>query len=129
MDKMKFKNAEAEKGWREWFALNSTDMYSLSVCYFAALWAYLMEQRIEKGEKVADIAKETGREADTNMGIWGVTGFQYGLAVGALSQWWKWGEELRQWHNLDTQIGTEGEEANEKGGVLNPAILNIGPKE
>ena len=36
------------------------------------------------------------------------------------------GEDLRRWHNLDTQIRNEGEIANEKGGVLNPAIMSIG---
>lgn len=50
----------------------------------------------------------------------------YGCAVSILSQVWIHGEELRRWHNLDSQIGTEGEKANESGGVLNPAVLNIG---
>lgn len=36
------------------------------------------------------------------------------------------GEELRRWHNLDTQIGDEGEKANKGKGVLNPAIMKIG---
>ena len=36
------------------------------------------------------------------------------------------GEALRRWHNRDTQIGTEGDKANESGGVLNPALLTIG---
>jgi hypothetical protein len=35
-------------------------------------------------------------------------------------------EELRRWHNLRTQIGDEGEKANEDGGVLNPALLRVG---
>jgi len=37
--------------------------------------------------------------------------------------------ELRQWHNLKTQIKDEGEKANASGGVLNPALLTISPKE
>lgn len=56
----------------------------------------------------------------------GITGFMYGCAVSALAHFWAHGEALRRWHNLDTQIGTEGEKANESGGVLNPALLNIG---
>ena len=43
-----------------------------------------------------------------------------------LAQCWVHGEALRRWHNRDTQIGTEGDKANESGGVLNPALLTIG---
>ncbi|MDA8315367.1 MAG: hypothetical protein M0010_09365 [Actinomycetota bacterium] len=46
-----------------------------------------------------------------------------GAAVSVLASCWVHGEELRRWHNLDTQIGTEGEKANASGGVLNPALL------
>lgn len=49
----------------------------------------------------------------------------YGCAVSALAKFWVHGEQLRIWHNLDIQIGNEGEKANESGGVLNPALLNI----
>lgn len=59
----------------------------------------------------------------------GVTGFMYGCAVTQLYWHWVHGEELRRWHNLDTQIGDEGEKANESGGVLNPAILTFGSNE
>ncbi len=53
-------------------------------------------------------------------------GFMYGTAVSILSQTWKHGEQLRRWHNKETQIGNEGDIANEKGGTLNPALLTIG---
>ena len=53
----------------------------------------------------------------------------YGCAVSALGLFWEHGEELRQWHNLKTQIKDEGEKANASGGVLNPALLTISPKE
>jgi hypothetical protein len=92
-------------------------------CYrYAEKWAELMEEEIKKGNKVMDIAKEKSHEADTE----GITGFMYGCAVGILSTFWVHGESLRQWHNLDTQIGNEGEQANKSGGVLNPAIITIG---
>jgi hypothetical protein len=52
-------------------------------------------------------------------------GFMYGVAVSMLAQCWKYGEQLRRWHNLDTQIEHEGERANAEGGTLNPALLNI----
>lgn len=48
-----------------------------------------------------------------------------GMAVSMLVQCWEHGEQLRRWHNLETQIGDEGEKANALGGALNPAVLNI----
>lgn len=91
---------------------------------YAEKWADLMEARIAAGQTVEQCAKQTSNEADTE----GITVFMYGCAVSILSQAWEHGEELRRWHNRDTQIGTEGDEANERGGVLNPALLSIQPK-
>jgi len=76
---------------------------------------------MSQGETIKQCAKETSHEADTD----GITGFMYGVAVSALSHCWEYGDELRRWHNLDTQLDTEGEKANESGGVLNPAVLII----
>ena len=70
---------------------------------------------------MGDVAKQTSHDADLE----GITGFMYGCAVSILSKCWKHGEDLRRWHNLDTQIGNEGEKANESGGVLNPALLSV----
>lgn len=42
----------------------------------------------------------------------------YGGAVAALSQFWKYGEELRRWHNKEW-----GHEDTD--GVVNPAVLTI----
>lgn len=89
---------------------------------FAEQWGRLMELELSRGAKLEAIADATSSEADTE----GITGFMYGAAVSVLAQCWEHGEALRRWHNLTTQIGTEGERANESGGVLNPALLNIG---
>jgi len=89
---------------------------------YAESWANLMEKHISEGEELKDIASKSSYEADTE----GITGFMYGAAVQVLSWSWVHGEELRKWHNLDSQIGNEGEKANESGAVLNPAVLNIG---
>lgn len=109
-------------GWQKAVDAN-TDGYGGAVIEYADLWARLMEARIAGGAKLADIANDCSRLADTDIGI---TGFMYGCAVGILAKVWVHGEELRRWHNLDTQIGNEGEKANESGGVLNPAVLNVG---
>lgn len=101
---------------------NNTEPYGRAVYEFAASWAALMESKIDAGSKLEDIAKQTSHEASADSGI---TGFQYGCAVNILSTVWEYGERLRVWHNLDCQIGTEGEEANRKGTILNPALLQI----
>jgi hypothetical protein len=100
----------------------NSDPYGRRCYTFAEDWANAMEREMAKGRTVAECAQETSREADTD----GITGFMYGAAVSILSHAWEHGEELRRWHNLDTQIGNEGEKANESGGVINPALLSVG---
>jgi len=106
-----------------------TDPYSNRCVVYWEDWANLMEADIAADPNPGDIegaikryAKDASRRADTD----GITGFMYGVAVSSLARFWEHGEALRRWHNLDTQIGTEGERANEKGTTLNPALLSIG---
>jgi hypothetical protein len=110
-----------EAGWNKWREGNK-DPYGKACVDYAERWADAMEKLIDKGHKLEDIAETTSHTADTE----GITGFMYGAAVHMLAGCWEHGEALRRWHNLKTQIGAEGEKANEEGGVLNPAILNIG---
>lgn len=109
-----------ENDWAEFMEKNQ-DAYGFGVIQFAHAWAKAMEVEISAGKKVSDIAKETERQSDP-----GVTGFMYGATISILDNCWKHGDELRQWHNIKTQIGNEGEAANKEGGTLNPAIVNIG---
>jgi hypothetical protein len=95
--------------------------YCLAVFRFAENWANLMQLEMKNGISISDCAEYTSNEAD----IEGITGFQYGCAISILANCWEHGEELRKWHNLSTQIGKEGEKANQTGGVLNPALLTI----
>jgi hypothetical protein len=99
--------------------------YGNIVIVAARRWAEAMEPRLDAGESLADIADDTFRAVDRDLGNLGLTVFQYGAAVSILAQVWQHGEELRRCHNLATQFGDEGERANETGGVLNPALLNI----
>lgn len=116
---MKFKD---ESAWTEGLK-NNQDGYGSAVYRYAGKWATLMEERTGgDANKIAEVAKAASHDADSE----GITGFMYGCAVSILAHCWEHGEELRRWHNLDTQIGTEGERANESGGTLNPALLNIG---
>ena len=116
---MQFRNLEDE--WNQGFQ-NQEDEYGRAVYEYAEKWANLMEQKIQEGNFLEDIAKETSHKADEGIGI---SGFMYGAAVSILSNAWIYGEKLRRWHNLETQIGDEGERANERGTTLNPALLNI----
>ena len=118
---MKLKDVE---GWELAVKVND-DPYSKAGVDYARRWAEMMEDYIAGGCKLEDIAQGTSHEADTE----GITGFMYGCAVSILSNVWEYGEQLRQWHNPKTQIHDEGERANERGGVLNPALLNISMPE
>lgn len=111
-----------EEEYEQYVETNSADPYRTRVVSYSKDWADLMEARLVDGSTVSECADATSHEADTD----GIPGFMYGCAVQGLSHFWEHGEELRLWHNLDTQINTEGEAANESGGVLNPAVLNIG---
>jgi hypothetical protein len=107
--------------WAEIVELNSHDGYSRAVITYAERWADAMEAAIANGETLEQCAERTSREADKD----GITYFMYGAAVGVLAESWQHGDELRRWHNLGTQLGNEGERANESGGVLNPAMIGF----
>ncbi len=121
-----------EQEYAKYVATNSADGYSKAVVDYGEKWSALMEKRIPKGATGPQItrifvehADSDSHEADTD----GLTGFMYGCAVQALARFWVHGEELRRWHNLKTQIRNEGEQANKTGGVLNPALWNIGGED
>lgn len=109
---MKFRNEEARQLWQSWIDAN-TEGYGLAAITFTQRWAEGMEERLMSGSPLSEIADEESDKADTE----GITGFQYGLAVQALSQTWLYGEELRIIHNK--AYGVSSDEA----GVVNPAIL------
>lgn len=112
---MEFKDDEARANWaigRE----NNQDDYGRAVFDFAEQWAEAMEEEIAGGAHVKDIAERLNRKIDDKPGF-GITGFMYGCVVKYLSMAWKWGEDLRKWHN--------GEYNYDGPGTVNPAILSI----
>lgn len=113
---MEFLGEKARKDWQI-FEKNNQDIYGKGVVQFAKRWAELMENDLANGKQVHEIAKKREDEAD----IEGITGFMYGAAVSILSQVWRYGEELKYWHNSNN---------NYKGnGVANPAIMTVQSKE
>jgi hypothetical protein len=110
-----------EAGWQKFKDVN-TDGYGGAVVTYAERWARLMQVEMANGKNLEDVADAASHEADLE----GITDFMYGCAVSTLAACWKHGEQLRHWHNFKTQIGHEGEKANESGGVLNPALLSLG---
>lgn len=115
-EQLEFKSEEAAKEWGEWVKINSNDGYSLGVVTYATRWAKYMQHLMRKHNKtVEDIAEQTRIVCDID----GATGFMYGQAVGALAQFWKYGDELKKWHNK--QYGLENCEE-----TVNPAVITIG---
>ena len=75
---------------------------------------YLMVKH--KNVTVSQIANQASQAAD----IEGITGFMYGCATNILSQVWKHGDELREWHNK--KYGYAGK------GIANTALLTVNVK-
>lgn len=109
-----------EQDYKDWLDKN-TDPYGRGCFTYAERWAEMMENLIESStdepmKVIVDNADRLSHEADTE----GITGFMYGCAVSILSQCWKYGEELRKWHNKEYNY--EGD------GVVNPAVLTVSKK-
>ena len=68
-------------------------------------------------------------DANTSIKAGGITGFMAGCVASIISNAHSRGEEFRKQWNRSNSIGGEGEEANDSGGVINPALLHIELKE
>lgn len=112
---LEFKDDESKTKWEQWVEINSHDGYSLGVVTYARRWAKYMQHLMTKHNKaIYQIADNVSIVTDID----GITGFMYGCAVAILSECWKYGEELRRWHNK--KYGHE-----DCDGVVNPAVLTI----
>lgn len=102
--------------WSRYVGSSKGGFYGDGIISYAARWAKMMEQAMKKGAKLEDIAEELGNKADTQ----GISGYMYGKAVKILSDVWKHGKALKNWHNASFGV--------EKGakGVVNPTIISIG---
>ena len=107
-----------EKEYKDWYDKNN-DPYGRACFAYAERWAGMLENLIESSSEdamtvIVKNADRLSREAD----IEGITGFMYGCAVSILALCWKYGKELRKWHNKEYNYDGDG--------VVNPAIMNIG---
>lgn len=105
--------------WKKWVDAND-DPYGGCCVKVAAEVMRLLDERPGDFDTNKIIC-----EADDNIKAGGITGFMAGAVASMVSHCHSRGEEFRRKWNKDNQIGTEGDKANEKGGVLNPALLNI----
>jgi hypothetical protein len=122
---------------KEWAKARKVNVepYGQAILEYAERWARLLQGAIDQagiddGHKqskpqIARIISEQAERLSHLPDTRGVSGYMHGAAVATLSRTWKHGELLRRWHNLDTQWGQEGQGANKRGGVLNPAILHL----
>ncbi len=112
---LEFKDDEARQEWQEIVNINSNKEYGECVVTYARRWAKFMQYLMNNHDKrVTEVASNASFASDID----GITGFMYGVAVGILSDYWKYGEELRKWHNK--QYGVDETE----NGVVTPALIN-----
>lgn len=111
---IKFKDEKTQADYEKCVVINSNDNYGFGIVKFMDRWAKCMQYLIEeKGYNVAAAARETEFVCDLE----GMSGFSFGCALNTLCKTWKYGEDLRKWHN--------GEYNYEGEGVVNPAVINI----
>ena len=117
---MKIKK-DSLKEYTEYKKVNCDDPYSREIVLFGERWMCAMETKIANGAGISDSLAPSAREADID----GITGFMYSCAAQAIAYFWEHGEEFRRAYNLKEQIHEEGGEANNNGGILNKAVINI----
>ena len=87
-----------EQAYAAWKTENS-DPYGSLIFTYAERWAGMLEAAIEKStdepmKVIVDNADRLSHEADTEI----ISGFAFGCAVSALSQYWSYGNELQEWY-------------------------------
>lgn len=115
-----------ESAWQEWCD-NNTDGYGGACVKVAAKLMEIIDD--DSVEITKDTVHALVSRADDESKVGGITGFMAGAVASMVSQCHERGEEFRQAWNNEVAIGDEGEKANDEGGVLNPALLNIEPRK
>ena len=100
LTEMEFKNATAKYDWEELVNKNSKNS-CMNMVKFARRWAKFMQYLMNEQGKTFSKAAECALTACAPEGI---SGLVYGASVVALSKSWKYGEELRRWHNNQVKL-------------------------
>lgn len=110
-----------QEKWDVWVAKN-TDSYG-GACVNVARKAMELLDEMPNDQEINCHKLISDADKDSKTG--GITGFMAGYVAQMVSQCHSRGEEFRRKWNTHNQINTEGDKANESGGILNPALLNI----
>lgn len=95
-EELEFINDEAKEYWNTWVKVNSTNYYAKSVVEYATQFAKYMQYLMRKHNKpLYLIAHNASSIVDTMR----ISGFMYGIAINVLVHYWKYGNELKKWHN------------------------------
>jgi len=113
-----------KEDWEKWVKINAKDPYSRCCVEVAKKVMELLDDNNHEKFNANEIVLEADRLLNE-----GITGFMSGCVAQMVSHCHSRGEEFRKKWNEETQIGDEGDKANEGKGVLNPALLSIGKKE
>ena len=111
------------KAWNKWVE-NNKDPYGGACVKVAKKVMEILDE--EEGDFCPH---ELICRADDESDAGGITGFMAGCVANMVSGCHSRGEEFRKKWNIFTQVGDEGEKANEGNGVLNPALLNVSTKD
>ena len=104
------------------FLLTAVDRDKGAILRYATRWANLMEEHLNLGGQLKDIARTTSQEADYE----GITGSMYDEALRVLCECWDYGEELREWHR-DSE--NEPSDENEEDHILPMTPLLLAGRE
>lgn len=115
---LKFKDEEGKEIWKNYLKEVENPYFKI-VFNYTSVWGKYMQYLIEHEQKqLEEIAEYSSHFVD----IYGITRNIYSSAVTILSQVWKYGEDLRNWHNKKYGVSNTD-------GVVNPSVLKLVPKE
>lgn len=104
---------DKEKEWADFVKKNSKSAYEAFIVESTKIVGHYLDQG------------KTPEQSLDKINDLGLTSFQIGCVAATIAKFHQQGEEFRRWWNIKYQLKNEGEEANKKGGILNPAILKI----
>lgn len=109
--------------WHAWLDKNS-DFYGHGTVAYAARWMALLEANADVSDIDSTLAKraeDLSRQADTE----GITVHMHAAAAAGIARFWTHGDAFRRWFNSANQLSTEGDCANESGGIVNPSVVHV----